>query len=642
MEKRGLFYAFSVIFILYLIPNAYSIYEEKVYSGTVEDKDLIEAAGNLFKFRIDSVSSKVNVEIIDDVGAIIPSGQCKITGNFNICVSNISFSYRNLTDYINVYKTNVNIYQIKSKLDITNSIVKDKILIDEETTAELTFENTADLVAKDVLATMEIPPFLSILEVEGCKKSLNTLIFEEDVHPKQIKKCSYKVKGLYAGDIELQANVAFFDGVKNVNTTSNKITGKVYNRSLKINYNLNKSKFDINEKFDLTINIKNINDQYEMRVTNFNIKIPQKLLILKTPKGATKNNQIINWIGTLAPNEEKDFLVQLQGLRTGNYSILTEANYKINLFSRVAKTLSNIELSCNCPFVQHDFSQGIAVANQRVGLKAYITNPHKKITFRSVEISYSTNIPNIQDFSTAYSQIIPFETINIFDSSIITPPLDEIYHFNITAIYKSSSNQVFVEKDNIIIKIPQVEDIQVDEKESIDEETPLEEEQEVEEEKQQQAEEVLLEPEENIEDIDESEKEESKENFLILQARSLASQSTKAYGIIGFILTLILILVIVIIIKRKRNEKRKKGGKKETKKKKDIEKDNEAEKQKTNQFLSSIRLKDDHKEEKTPAHQIEDEGFEDLEKQVNEIGNIFEKEKELQKIGFFRRIFRRK
>jgi len=463
MKKRGVIFVLSIFILLFLIPNAFSLYEEKIFSETVEDKDLVEISEKLFKFRIDSTSNKVVIDIIDDTSVIIRGGECEITGNFDICISNITFSYRNLEDYVDVYKALVSVYQIKSKLDTTHTILNDKILIDEETTAELTIENTADLVAEDVVATMEIPPSLQILDTEGCKKSLNTITFKEDVHPKQIKKCTYKVKGLTEDDFDLKADISFFDGAENVNTTSDTISGKVYPTSLKMISKLDKKNFDIKEKFDLKINFQNINDQYDMSVSKFNIKIPPKFLILNKPKVTTENNQIIGWAGTLKPEETQNFTIQLQALRSGEYSVIIETNYKINRFSRSSESKTDIEISCNCPYIQHDFSQGIAVANQRLGLKVYLTNPNPDNTFSSVEVGYSTNIPNIQDFSTAYSQIRPLETINIFDSSIITPPLEEIYHFNITAVYKSESNQIFVEKDNVIIKIPQVEEPKIEE-----------------------------------------------------------------------------------------------------------------------------------------------------------------------------------
>jgi len=80
----------------------------------------------------------------------------------------------------------------------------------------------------------------------------------------------------------------------------------------------------------------------------------------------------------------------------------------------------------------------------------------------------------------------------------------------------------------------------------------------------------------------------------------------------------------------------------EPKKKKEAKAETEEEKQRIKGFLSSIGFNRRHEEKRTSYYKKQDEGFKDLEKQVREIGNIFEKGKELKKAGFFSRIFRRK
>src|SRR3989338_6853995 len=311
MKKRGVLILFSVVLSLILIPQALSIYEESVYSGTVKDGDSIEISGKDFEFRIDSVSSKVLVDI-DLSGIIIETGECRIKENFDICIKNISFSYKNLTTYKYIYQADVKIYQIKSSVDVTHMIDKSSILIDEEATAELSVENTADVVAKDFTATIPIPNSISVMKTEGCKKSLDGIVFKEDIHPKQIKKCTYKIKGLYGDEFDLKANASYFDGIETVIADSDSIDVKVYNYSLKMSSELNKSRFGIGEKLNLTIYIKNRNDQYDLTISNLNIKIPDNILIIKTPKDAVKNNQMLSWSGSLRPNDEKSFVMELQ------------------------------------------------------------------------------------------------------------------------------------------------------------------------------------------------------------------------------------------------------------------------------------------------------------------------------------------
>jgi len=543
MKKKGILTTFSIIFLIILMPNVFSIYEELVYSGTVEDRDVVNISGHIFEFRIDSVSNKVLVEI-DVSGIIIVGGECKIKDNLDICISNISFSYRNLTEYYDVYKALVKVYQVKSKLDITNTLEKNNFLIDEEVTGSITIENTADIAAEDVTAILAIPSNILITDVEGCKKTSESIIFQDTVYP-GIRTCTYKARGLSGNDFLLTTDVSYFDGIDQINTTSNTINGGVYNYSLKITPKLNKSQFDIKEEFDLIINIENINDQHALTITTMNIKLPEKLLLIKKPKDTISNNRIISWSGTLASKENKDFVIKLQSQRTGNYSILTEASYKIDKFFRKAEESTELEVYCDCPYIYHDFSQQIAVPDQRIGLKAFITNPSLIHDFRNVKIDYHTDIPNIQDFSTAYPKINPFETIKIFDSSIITPSLDGTYHFNITSVYESSGNQVFVVKDNIIIKIPSIEE-KVEDKETKEQELV---------EEQQEIEDVSLGTKEPEDVVKEPEKETSDEEIPVTILED-EKEPIKVFTIIAYIAGIIFILVVLIIFKIKKSEKK--------------------------------------------------------------------------------------
>ena len=280
MKKKGIL-LFAVF--LFVLRTSYAIYEESVYSGTVKHGEIIEISDRNFQFRVDSASSKVVVDI-GSSGMIVENGECRIKDNFDVCVKNISFSYRNLTTYLDIYQAEVEIYLIKSNVDVTHTIDKSSILIGEEATAEFSVENTADVVAKDFSATIALPDSVAVTQTEGCKKSFDSITFVEDIHPRQVKKCTYNIKGLSGDEFELTADASYFDGVETVSADSDPVSVKVYNHSLKISSELNKSKFNIDESLNLTINVENINDQYELTVTAFNIKIPDNILIIKRPR----------------------------------------------------------------------------------------------------------------------------------------------------------------------------------------------------------------------------------------------------------------------------------------------------------------------------------------------------------------------
>ena len=463
MGKRGIFFLFCMLILLILAPNVLSIYEELLFSNTVEDGDAVNISGKEFEFRIDSQSSKVFIEI-DVSGIIVESGDCKIKDNLHICVQNVSFSYRNYDPWYDVYKAEVKVYQIKSKLDVTHTIDKEDLLIDEEATGVLSFENTADIPAEDATATMPIPSNLIITEIEGCKQTGGIILFKNDVAPRQIKACTYKVKGVSSGDYELRANVTYFDGVETKTTVSGAITGKVYNYSLKIKYDAKRSIFNIDEKFNLTIAAENTNDEHDLTVTALSIKIPERLLLVKKPKEMTGTNKLLSWSGPLKAKESRNFTMELQTLTTGNFPIIADASYKISKFLRETETSFDIKVDCQCPHIEHDFSQNIVVAGQRAVLIADLVNPGHN-DFKNVRLSYVTDVPGIEPKSTTYSSIKAGERIRMFGSSVIAPGLGEAYYFNITSSYQSPFGEVFVKKESIPIKVGGVEETLVEKKE---------------------------------------------------------------------------------------------------------------------------------------------------------------------------------
>src|SRR3989338_3427549 len=473
MKKNGIL--FFTVFLFILMISAYAIYEESVYSGTVKHGEIIEISNTNFQFRIDSVSSKVVVDI-DSSGLIIENGECRIKDNFDVCIKNISFSHRNLTTYLDIYQAEVEIYLVKSNVDVTHTIDKSSILIDEEATAELSVENTADIAAKDFIATIQIPNSIMATDSEGCKKSPGSIVFREDVQPRQIKKCTYKVKGISGDEFELTANASYFDGVDTVSADSDPVSVKVYNHSFKISSELNKSRFGIDEIFNITLNTENINDQYELAVTAFNIKIPDNILIIKKPKDMARNNQVLSWSGNLIPKEKKSLVAELQARKTGNYTVAAEASYKISKFLIATDHKSDIEVSCDCPYISKELSPKSYAPGQKILLRAFLINQDNSRTFSNIKLNYVTSIPELQDFSTTYTEIKPRGSIGIFDSSFDAPELGNAYHFNISVAYESKNNEVFFEKESIVIKVPsQVTGKSEDEQEQIgEEEVPLE------------------------------------------------------------------------------------------------------------------------------------------------------------------------
>ena len=518
MGKRGLF-LLCMLILLILVPNVFSIYEEILFSDTVEDGDAVNISGKEFEFRIDSQSKKVFIEI-DVSGVIVENGECRIKDSLDICVQNVSFSYRNYDPWYDVYKAEVKVYQIKAKLDVSHTIEKENLLIDEETTGILSFENTADVPAKDVAATMPIPSTLIVTETEGCKQANGIILFKNDVAPRQVRACTYKAKGMSPGDYELLANVTYFDGAENKVTVSGALEGKVYNYSLEISYNTSKSIFDIGENFNMSLVLENINDEHELSVTALSIKIPEKIVAVKKPKETTGSGRLIGWSGALKPKEKKSLDFELEGLVTGKYDFFADGSYKEDKFLREVHKSQSINVNCTCLRIEHDFSQNIVVSGQRAVLIADLVNPGPN-DFRNVRVSYAADVPGIEPRSSTYSSIRAGERIRMFDSSVIAPGLGEAYYFNITVAYESPYQEIFTKKESIPIKVLGLQGTAAEEKQ-IDENISLASE------------------EANGTEKEEEKQEQKTEEIPVTTLQSEAKRPVMAYVIVGVILAMII------------------------------------------------------------------------------------------------------
>src|SRR3989338_8259964 len=615
MKKIGALFLFLGLFSFILIQTAYPIYEESVYSGTVKDKEILKISNRDFQFRIDSASSKVVVDI-DSSGMIIENGECRIKNNFDVCVKNISFSHKNLTTYLDIYQAEVEVYLIKSNVDVTHTIDKSSILIDEEATAELSVENTADIIAKDFIATIPVPDSILVTEIDGCAKSFSNIVFKEDIHPKQIKKCTYKVKGISGDEFELTADASYFNGVETVSADPDPVSVKVYNYSLKISSELNKS-IRIDESFNITVNIENINDQYKLTITTFNIKISNNIIIIKKQKDMTRNNQVLSWSGSLNPKEKKSFVAELQAIRTGNYTVATEASYKVSKFLIGTEHKSTIEVSCDCPYISEELSPKEYRPGQKILLRAFIINPDNSRPFNNLKLNYVTSIPELQDFSITYPKINPKESIKIFDSSFDAPELGNSYHFNISAVYESKNHEVFFEKERIVIKVPEQAANKLEDKQEQVKEESVEE---------------SIEDAEVKNETEGAEQQETEEEIPVITLENEKESPIKTYIIAGVILAIMFVVVVLAVFKRKAG---KKGVPKPVKRALMPEK-----RRGIREILQLDLLKKKNpiiRQNEPKSSWQKDESYRELERQINRLGIQPEGQKPKRDFWFFRK-----
>jgi len=241
----------------------------------------------------------------------------------------------------------------------------------------------------------------------------------------------------------------------------------------------------------------------------------------------------------LEAGESKDFTFELQSSVTGNFTIVTSVSYKIDKFSRRVEDSSSILIECDCPYIDRDFNNDFFYPGQSSTLTATLVSPSTAKEFKNVNLYYFTDVPGLQDYATVHSSIKPGETLKIFSYPIIAPPLGEEYFFNISVKFESSANQVFILKDNILIKLR--DSVVIEEKIEDAVESDSEEDVSV----------KSVEPDGSIDDT-ESDKQEDEVEIPTTTIKDEEKKPIRAYSVVIFVAVLIFFLVIAFVLKTKK------------------------------------------------------------------------------------------
>jgi len=454
MVKKRLF---VIVFLLFL-PSVLSLTEESLYSGTVEDDEKVNAGNFEFEFK---VASEGGVFIrYDGKGIIIMEGDCKYRDNLHFCVGDISWAYRNMELWKDIYQAEVDIWALKGELDITKNIEKTRLLIDDTSQIETLLQNTGSEAIQNVVFKDDYPDSIRIANIEGCSfnKKNNGVEWEGDLAPQVKKSCSYTLSGLQAVKHDSKAEASYFDGVTVQNAYSDEVEIEVRNYSLQTETSLSKDRVGIGEPVNFSIVLENINNEEEISVLSFKVDIPATLKILKKSRELNKKGNILSWRGDIEINEKKNLTMELQAIRTGNTPIYIEKQYKVGEFTRKFTETPNMNVYCDCLTINYEVSDEI-VPGKETNFKVYLLNPSFTNKFKDIKINVFSNIPFADQISNFYSVLDKGKSIMLYDYNIIVPEGGS-YYYNISVNYKSEYGQYFKDKKHILIKEGVVEEIE--------------------------------------------------------------------------------------------------------------------------------------------------------------------------------------
>jgi len=436
MVKKRLFW---IVFLLFL-PSALPLTEESLYSGIVRGGQTITTDNFEFYFQV-APEGGVLIEY-NGKRTIVMESSCKIKDSLNFCVGNISFAYRNVTAWQDIYETTAEISAMKGELVITKTIEKTTLMIGETSDVELFLENTGSKEIQNVVFKDSYPPSIGIADVVGCvfNRNNNSVELKRDMNSKVKQTCSYTLEGLSAVEYDSKAGASYFDGITAQNAYSDEVEITVQNYSLQVEYNLTKSRLEIGDFINISFDLENIRND-DISVQSFKIDIPTHFKIIKKEGGLDKKEQTLSWRGSLASSEVKNFVVGLQAVRTGGTPIYIGKQYKVEKFTRKFTDPLEMEVYCDCLAVNHEVPDEISPGKE-IRFKVNLFNPSYANEFKNVKIDVFSNIPFADQISNFYPVIDKRKSLILYDYKI-NVPVEGSYYYNISVSYKSDYGQYF-------------------------------------------------------------------------------------------------------------------------------------------------------------------------------------------------------
>jgi hypothetical protein len=438
---------FLTLFIVYMFaaktPTG-AVIQESIHTSTVVSGDTIEVENMNVTFTITNIAAYAD---FGDFSMILPGGECKTRDNLKVCIGSIIFKERNYEDYTDIYETTVDFY-VTQAVEVNKTIERTTMLIDESSDVKVVIRNVGSTETTDMFYIDEYPRQIELTNVAGCTLLPNNIIEWRGFQtPNGRQICTYTMTGREGVTFTSEARVGYKDGLRMQNI-SGKVTITVQNYSIQVEKKINASSLKIDNAINITLTLKNIHDN-EISITSFKISTPPSFDILYKDGDLRRvESSEFLWVGTLQPNEMRNFTLHLFATKTGLFTIPIEERYTVNGLKRNIKEQIPLEIGCDCPKVEHTTLRNPLIG-EIIPFRVEIKNPSDTLTFTAVNVSIATNIPFADSTTTKMDELIPQDSFFVLNQDITIP--EESYQYNVTLSYITPFGQEIVEQEQIII-----------------------------------------------------------------------------------------------------------------------------------------------------------------------------------------------
>ncbi len=349
MQKKR----YLALFLLFAIPYVYGLCEERAVEGWVNSTSNITAKDNRsFNIIIASDAARILANLPTGNSVTVKNGECEILDFYDICFAGVNASYHDYEEDRDYYKAKVVIYDLPACINLSRTIDRTDLLINEGANVNVVIFNSGEREATDVMITDRFPSPFVITAVSGCEIERDKVIWRGSLDRYGEKKCSYTVKPAAKTNYTSKLNLSYYNGKKTKYMYSDSQSFKIPDYELKIAANLSAQRASVNDQLTFYIKIQNNHSSYPIRIENFYIDIPIGLKIMNVPVLLEREYNKFRWQKTLEPSAEVESTIELKVEEEEYYAIKIHAEFLTN---NVRKSFDKL-LKINEPLVPEDIT----------------------------------------------------------------------------------------------------------------------------------------------------------------------------------------------------------------------------------------------------------------------------------------------
>lgn len=327
MQKKR----YLALLFLFVIPSVYPLCEEIAAQGWVNSTENITAKDNRsFGIIVSSDTTRIIADLPTGNSLSIKSGECDIMDFYDICFSSVNVSYHSYEEDRDYYKAKVVIYDLPACINLSRTVDKTDLLMNEEANFEVSILNSGEREATNIRLTDKFPSPFGITAVSGCKVYGDEVVWEGSLGKLQEKRCSYTIKPIAKANYSSKLSLAYFNGKENKKAYSDSVYFNIPDHQLHITAKLSADIAKLGDKVTLSVKIQNNNSDHPIRVENFYIDIPIGLEILNVPLVLEREYNTFRWQKTLEPSGEAGSVIELKAKKEEYHKIKIHADYIIN------------------------------------------------------------------------------------------------------------------------------------------------------------------------------------------------------------------------------------------------------------------------------------------------------------------------